>query len=120
MKGYYKGGYFTLAATGASRQLHSTTFKCDHPLFSNATLYKKGEFGLLVIQKYYNEKFKVMFWGPVEPWLANDIYCAHGFDDAFNKLSGIKENGLYPIIEVRKLMYMLGMKPMKKEIWEKY
>lgn len=114
MKGYYT----PLSTTTVQR--HSRTVNVEHPLFSSATLFRKGEFGLLVIQKRFNNKLKVSFWGPIDPWLSNDIFEENGFDVVFNKLSGVKEDGLYPIIEVRKLMYELGMKPMKKEIWEKY
>lgn len=112
-------GFYTPLST-STIQRHSKTFKCNHPLFDYATLYKSDIFGLLVIQKRFNKNLKAMFWGPIDPWLSNDIFEEHGFNDVFNKLSGVEEDGMYPIIEVRKLMYELGMKPMKKEIWEKY
>lgn len=114
MKGYY------VPISTAHRARHSTTFRCNHPLFSHATLFKIGSFGLLVIQKRFNSDLKVMFWGPIDPWLANDIFEEHGFLDVFDRLSGPEEDGLYPFIEVRKLMYELKMKPMKKRFWENY
>lgn len=40
--------------------------------------------------------------------------------EVFNKHCGILENGMYPVMNVRILMYELGMKPMKKEFWEKF
>lgn len=114
MKGYY------IPLSTSTRQRHSITYRCEHPLFSQATLFKSDIFGLLVIQKRFNSNLKAMFFGPIDPWLANDIFEEPKFVEVFNRLSGACEDAMYPFIEVRKLMYKLGMKPMKKEFWEKY
>lgn len=99
--------------------LHSINRPSSNPLFSYYTVYEIGGFGLGVIQRRFNSKLKLSWWGPVDPWLANDIFENENFMEVFGKLSGPNDTD-YPFIEVRKLMYMLGMKPLKKELWEKY
>lgn len=112
MKGNYK------RASEHRKQKYSETFRSSHFLFDDCTLYKSGKFGLCVIQQRFNEKLKITWWGPIDPWLANDIYEAEGFNDFFLKHAREVEGGCYPTIEVRKLMYALDMKPMKKGLWE--
>ncbi len=92
---------------------------CDHPLFNRGTLYKTGDRGLLVVQEHYNKKTKARWWGPVEPRLSYDIYVSPRFHALFEEKANVKdENGFYPAISVRKIMWALRMKPLKKEIWE--
>lgn len=114
MKGYY------VAKSKPVRSKHARIYKCDHPLYSRCTLYFNGEMGLAVIQMRFSPKEKVAWWGPVDPWLIEDIYENEGFSELFMKEADTSdENGLYPTIKVRKLMHALGMKPMKKSDWEK-
>ena len=112
MKGNYK------RVSDSKRQLHSRTYHMNHLLFDTCTLYESGNLGLGVIQQRFNEKLKVSWWGPIDGWLANDIYKTPGFSEFFLKHAREEEGGCYPVIEVRKLMYVLGMKPMVKEPWE--
>lgn len=57
--------------------------------------------------------------GPVEPWLAGDIYFSNGFHGVFDELSAEADpDGLYPTITVRKIMWKLRMKPLRREYWE--
>ena len=94
-------------------------YVCDHPLFCKCTLYKNGEKGLIVVQEHYNKKTKARWWGPVEPRLSYDIYVSPNFSKYFaENASEIDKNGLYPVVSVRKIMWALRMKPLKKEIWE--
>ena len=96
-------------------------YRCDHPMYNSCTLFKIEERGLAIIQERYNEKTKARWWSAVDPWLASDIYFSDGFRDFFEKYSGIKdENGLYPTIQVRKAMWELRLKPLKKEYWEDF
>lgn len=82
-------------------------------------MYKNGPLGLIVIQEHYNKNTRARWWGPVVPWLAYDIYINSGFSDYFNKnASQINEKGLYPTVTVRKIMWALRMKPLRKEYWE--
>lgn len=112
MKGTYK------RSSDSRRAEHSDIFISSHPLFEKCTLYRSGDLGLGVIQQRFNEKLKLSWWGPIDPWLSNDIYEAKGFAEYFLKNAREAENGNYPIVEVRKLMYALHMKPMVKELWE--
>lgn len=96
-------------------------YRCDHPLYNACTLYLDGELGLAVIQERYNEKTKVRWWSSVDPWLASDIYFHSGFYDFFISYAGKPdENGLYPTMKLRKVMWELRMKPLRKEFWEEF
>lgn len=98
--------------------MYGEVYQCDHPLYSFCTLYLHNEKGLAVVQERYDARNKHRWYGPVDPWLANDIYLADGFRDYFLKHAGECKDGLYPSISVRKLMWALRMKPLKKAIWE--
>lgn len=99
--------------------VYGDAYACDHPLYKRCTLYLIGNAGLAVIQQRYDEHTKAFWWDAVDPWLANDIYMAKGFVDYFNKHADAADNnGLYPTVSVRKLMWALRMKPLKKEYWE--
>lgn len=92
---------------------------CDHPLFNRCTLFMKGKRGIIIVQEHYNEKTKARWWGTIEPWLASDIYNNDNFKAYLDQnAQEIDKNGLYPIFTVRKIMWALRMKPLKKEIWE--
>lgn len=113
MKGYYE------PINRIGKLKHAIIYECNHPLYARCTLYLKGEIGLAVVQKRFSDRSKVFWWGPVDPWLAEDIFKSDGFVEYFNKEANAADNNLYPTVEVRKLMYALGMKPMKKAYWEK-
>ena len=111
-------GYYVIKSTD-KRPKYSKTVKCNHPLFGAYTLHKEGRVGIGVIQQHFNPTFKYSWWGPVNVRLANDIFESEKFPEWFNQNAKEPDlNGLYPVIEVRKLMYALGMKPLKKERWE--
>ena len=75
--------------------------------------------GLAVIQQRFNEKSRATFWGPIDPWLTDKIYLHKGFLEYFRENAKRKnKDGLYPTVTVRKLMWALRMKPLKKERWE--
>ena len=95
------------------------TYMCDAELYSQCTLYKEGELGLAVIQKRFNKKLKVFWWGPIDPWLIDDIFDRPLFGNYFNEHAGISTNGIFPTVTVRSCMYQLGMKPLRKQSWEK-
>lgn len=113
MKGYYEPSSKSVKLKNC--RIHT----CDHPMYNRCTVYLEGDVGLAVIQMRFSSKSKVWWWGPVDPWLAEDIFKTDGFAEYFNKHAGFCEDGLYPTVEVRKLMYAIGMKPMKKAYWEK-
>ena len=95
------------------------TYLCDHALFNRCTLFRQGNRALIVVQEHYNNKTKARWWGTVDPWLAGDIYFSPGFNEFFEKHAAEQdENGFYPIVPVRKIMWSLRMKPLRKEKWE--
>lgn len=94
---------------------------CSHPMFSTATLFQNGSKGLLIIQERFNENTKTRWWSSIEPWIAGDIYLSDGFDDIFEKYAGEQnDDGMFPYIKLRKIMWELRMKPLKKEFWEEF
>lgn len=94
-------------------------YRCEHPLYNRCTLFQNGSKGLAVIQERFNEKTKTRWWGSIDPWLAGDIFLCDGFKDYFEQnAKDPDENGLYPTVQIRKIMWALRMKPLRKEYWE--
>ena len=110
MKGFYEPKI-------SSRSI-AYIYKCDHPLYKSCTLFKDGEVGLAVIQQRFNGEEKVSWWGAIDSWIIDDLIASENWTSIFAKRAGACENGLYPTIEVRKLMYAVGLKPLKKQFWE--
>ena len=92
---------------------------CNHPRYNRCTLFKDGELGLAVIQERFDEKRKTRWWGSIEPWIAGDIYLNSDFQEFFEENAApANERGLYPTFTLRKIMWALRMKPLRKEYWE--
>lgn len=94
------------------------TYKCNHPVYDECTLYLIGRKGLAVIQQRYDLFTKATTWGAIDPWLIDEIYTNVRFKRYFDKMANVPENGFYPTVTVRKIMWALRMKPLKKDIWE--
>lgn len=97
---------------------HWRYYHCDHPMYNQCTLYFQDGRGLAVVQEHFIEGTKMRYWGVVDRELANDIYISEGFEDYFEKYSGRENHGIFPTVPVRKLMWALRMKPLKREYWE--
>ena len=93
-------------------------YACNHPLYSSCTLYEFGGKGLAVVQQRYNSKLKVSWWGSIDPWLVDDIFEKEGFMTFFDKNAGDCTEGVYPTVSVRRIMWALKMKPLKRQLWE--
>lgn len=93
-------------------------YQCDHPLFDLCTLYYSNDLGLIVVQQRCDPGNKTLTWGPVDSDLANDIYMNPGFHRFFLDNADCKINDFFPIFSVRKVMWALRMKPLKREYWE--
>mgnify|MGYP006988835666 CR=1 FL=1 len=103
----------------SSRQ-YGKIYECDHPVYSRCTLFKIRERGLAVIQQYYDAETKCTRWDAIFPWLNDIIYLQPGFWPFFDKRSDeADEDGLYPTVTVRQIMWALKMKPLPKQRWEK-
>lgn len=110
--------YFYQPSVMQPKGTFGKTYYCDHPLCNVCTLFQIGEYGLGVIIEHYDPKTKHRWWGTIPKELATDIYLNERFYDYFQEHAGLCKNGLYPMVKVRSIMYALGMKPLKKEIWE--
>lgn len=71
-----------------------------------------------MIQQRYDPVTKSTTWGEIDPWLIDEIYVNQNFKRYFDKMSGLPEGGLYPTVPLRKIMWALRMKPLKKAVWE--
>lgn len=98
-------------------RVFGTPIPLDHPIYKGGTLYFENGRGLIVTQKHFNPDTRECFWNPVDFWIANDIYTSKNFPEYFSQ--NAKETD-YPILELRKVMWALRMKPLQKEAWEDY
>lgn len=94
-------------------------YHCEHDLYNVCTLFKQHERGLAVIQQRFNPEMKFTWWGPVDIDLQKLVLNSVYFERVFQE-EAKKEDcaGLYPTMEIRKLMWRLKMKPLPKEFWE--
>ncbi len=94
-------------------------YECDHPMYHRCTLFRSGPVGLAVVQEKYNKKTKARYWSLVEPWIVGDIFLNERFEGYFVDHAGEPdEKGLFPTVPLRKLMWALRMKPLRREEWE--
>lgn len=99
-------------------KIFGDVFVCNHPIYNSGTLFKESNRGLVIIQQYFDDITKKTWWGPIEPWLANNIYLHKDFELLFKEYSNSNKNGIYPTITVRHAMHWLKMKPLQKRYWE--
>lgn len=91
----------------------------EHPVYDFCTLYKIKKKGLAVIQQYYDPTEKTTKWGEVSKNLKDAIYLHPKFKEYFDERAGeCDDDGVYPTVTVRQLMWALRMKPIKRERWE--
>ena len=98
--------------------IFGSTHECDHPVYDKCTLYKINKSGLAVIQQRYDRVTKQTYWGEIDPWLTDAIYLHKNFEKFFDERSGEGQNGVYPTVTVRQIMWGLKMKPLPRERWE--
>ena len=92
-------------------------YVCEHPVYSVCTLFKNNDKGLAIIQQRFNPVNKTTYWSELDPWLAYDLYTNPGFQRYFDNHADKCQNGLYPTVTVRQIMWALRMKPLRKERW---
>ena len=95
--------------------LYGEKIELNHQIYKFGTLYLNDSKGIIIVQKRFVSKYA--YWDAIDPWLANDIYLNPGWSLYFSKNA---TDAPYPIIPVRKVMWALRMKPLKKEYWEDY
>lgn len=98
--------------------IYGDTYYCDHPVYNACTVFKMGEIGLSVIQQRYDVHTKTTWWGEIDPWLTDLLYLHPRFKEFFDDRSGPCENGLYPTVTIRQIMWALKLKPIPRERWE--
>lgn len=97
---------------------YGDTYECDHPVYNRCTLFKMDDRGLAVIQQRYDSTDKITWWSEIDPWLTDTLYLHPKFKEFFDKRSGESEDGLYPTVTIRQIMWALKLKPIPKERWE--
>ena len=98
--------------------MYGATYECDHPVYSRCTLYLHGDKGLAVIQQRYDPETKRTYWTEIDPWLTDVLYLHERFRKYFEERAGECENGLYPTVTIRQIMWALKLKPIPRERWE--
>lgn len=97
---------------------YGETYTCGHPVYSKCTLYKINGKGLAVIQQRFDANTKSTWWTEIDPWLTDAIYLNPSFKKVFDERARACEDGLYPTVTVRQIMWALKMKPLPKQYWE--
>lgn len=98
--------------------MYGEIYICNHPVYDRCTLYKIEDKGLAIIQQRFNPENKTTWWTELDAWLTDELYLHPKFKDFFDKRAGKCENGLYPTVTIRQIMWALKMKPIKRERWE--
>ena len=98
--------------------MYGETYICDHPVYDRCTLYRIGSKGLAVVQQRYDSSAKSTTWSNIDPWLTDEIYLHKRFREFFDNRAGYCDNGIYPTVSVRQIMWALKMKPMPRQRWE--
>lgn len=98
--------------------LYGETYACNHPVYSKCTLYLLDKRGLAIIQQRFDSDTKTTWWSEIDPWLTDYIYLHKGFKQFFDERAKEHQNGLYPTVTIRQIMWALKIKPVKRERWE--
>lgn len=73
--------------------MYGESYACDHPVYSNCTLFRIKERGLAVIQQRFDKDTKSSSWGELDPWLTDDLYLNPKFKEFFDQRSGACTKG---------------------------
>lgn len=98
--------------------MYGIIYTCNHPVYDRCTLFETDENGLAVIQQRYDKETKATWWGEIDPWLTDALYLHPKFKQFFDDRSGVCQDGLYPTVTIRQIMWALKMKPLPRERWE--
>lgn len=98
--------------------IYGEHYFCNHPVYSDCTLFKIENKGLAVIQQRFDNQTKTTWWGEIDPWLTDALYLHPRFKDYFDERADISVEGLYPTVTVRQIMWALKMKPIPRLRWE--
>ncbi len=99
--------------------MYGETYTCDHPTYSRCTLYLIGDKGLAVIQQRFKPRLKYTYWTEIDAWITDALYLHPDFKSFFDERAGYcTDDGLYPTVTLRQIMWALKMKPIPRERWE--
>lgn len=98
--------------------MYGVTYECDHPVYNRCTLFKIESKGLAVIQQRYNPDNKSTWWDEIDPWLTDIVYLHPKFSEYFTERAKEDDNGLYPTVTIRQIMWALKIKPIPRDRWE--
>ena len=98
--------------------MYGERYICDHPVYNACTLFRIGEKGLAVIQQRFDPETKRTWWSEADSWVTDALYLHPKFKEYFDARAGKCDDGLYPTVTVRQIMWALRMKPLPKERWE--
>ena len=98
--------------------LYGEIYECNHPVYDKCTLYLLDKKGIAVIQQRHDKDTKTTWWSEIDPWLTDILYLHPKFKKFFDERAREPENGLYPTVTIRQIMWALKMKPVKRERWE--
>ena len=87
----------------------------NHPVYESGTLYLENGRSIIVTQRHFKDK--ACYWGSVDPGIANGIYLSPNFPKFFQENAREMDPPIFPL---RKIMWELRMKPLKREAWEDY
>ena len=93
-------------------------YSCNHPAYDKCTLYLIGDKGLAVIQQRFDQSKKCTYWTEIDPWLTDVLYLHPKFKQYFDERSDKVQDGLYPTVTVRQIMWALKINPIPRERWE--
>ena len=97
---------------------YGITYTCNHPVYSQCTLFQIKDKGLAVIQQRFDMETKTTWWGEIDPWLTDLLYLHPKFKEFFDDRSGECIDSLYPTVSIRQIMWALKLKPLRRERWE--
>ena len=101
--------------------MYGETYDPGHPIYRSATLYFENGKGVCVIQQRFDFDSKSTYWTAIDESLADILYTTKGFYEFFKaSASEMDLHGYFPTVTLRKLMWSLRMKPLKREPWETY
>ena len=98
--------------------MYGEIYICNHPVYNRCTLFRIREKGLAVVQQRYRESDKSTYWTEIDRYLVDRLYLHPNFKKFFDERADVENDGIFPTVSVRQIMWGLKMKPLKRERWE--
>lgn len=97
---------------------YGVVYICNHPVYNRCTLYTIKDKGLAVIQQRFDPETKTTYWSEIDLALQDELFLHPNFLLYFQKRAATANNGLYPTVTIRQIMWALRLKPLPKQRWE--